>query len=263
MSDLQSILDHIPAALLVIFRIGGLMIYGPVFGSSVIPARVKVYLSFILGLAAYPLLATEHFAGLTLSLNLWTLGPVIALELLFGLVIGYLASLPLVGVQTGGLMMGQQMGLGFAQFYNPAVDDEADVVGQVLFFMGLAGFLVIGGHEAMMLAVLHSFAHVPPGGMLVDTTIVTIASGMLLSAFEIALRVAAPLLAIIFLQSVALGFISKTVPQLNILSLGFPVRILVGFLIVAVGLVVIDEVVMEGLDAALQTMFGWIESFNS
>lgn len=256
-------LDHIPPAMLVIFRIGGLMIYGPVFGSSVVPVQVKVYLSFLIGLAAYPLLASEHFAGMSLELNLWTLGPLIAIELLIGLVIGFLASLPLVGAQTGGLIMGQQMGLGFAQFYNPAVDDEADVVGQVLFFMGLAGFLVIGGHEAMVLAVLHSFTHVPPGGMHIDSSLMTVATGMLLAAFEVALRVAAPLLAIIFLESLALGFISKTVPQLNILSLGFPVRILVGFLIVAIGLVVIHEVIMESIDEALRMIFGWIENLSA
>jgi flagellar biosynthesis protein FliR len=89
------------------------------------------------------------------------LGPIVALEFMVGLVIGFAASLPMVAMQTGGLIMGQQMGLGFAMFYNPAVDDEADIVGQVLFFMALAGFLLIGGHEAMLLAVLHSFEHIP------------------------------------------------------------------------------------------------------
>ena len=50
--------------------------------------------------------------------------------------------------QIGGLLMGQQMGLGFARLYNPSLEDDADVLGQVLFFMALAGFLLVGGHEA-------------------------------------------------------------------------------------------------------------------
>lgn len=260
MHQLEAIYEHIPPALLVVFRIGGLMIFGPVFGSAVIPVRIKVALAFFVGLAIYPLLSREHFAGTELVLDVWMLGPIVAMEFMVGLVIGYAASLPMVAMQTGGLIMGQQMGLGFAMFYNPAVDDEADIVGQVLFFMALAGFLLIGGHEAMLLAVLHSFEHIPLAGFTAEVSMVTLLTGMLLAAFELALRVAAPLLALIFLQSLAMGYISKTVPQLNILSLGFPIRILVGFFIVAVGLVIINEVLMEGIDVMLRAIFAWVES---
>ena len=258
--QLTTILDHVPPALLVIFRFGGLMIYGPVFGASVIPVRVKVFLSFILGLAVYPVIYRLHLAGAPLELNLWSLIPMISMELLIGLILGFLASLPLVAVQIGGLIMSQQMGLGFARFFNPTIDDEAAVLGQILFFATLAGFLLIGGHEAMVLAVLHSFQHIPLGGLVPDLNLVSLLSGMLTSAFELALRVAAPLLALIFLETAAMGFIAKTVPQMNILSLGFPMRILAGLLIVCLGLVVIDEVVMDGIDETLNLMFEWIET---
>jgi flagellar biosynthesis protein FliR len=262
MHELEAIYEHIPPALLVVFRIGGLMIFGPIFGSAMIPVRVKVALAFIVGLAIYPLLSREHFGGMDLQLDMWTLGPIVALEFMVGLVIGYAASLPMVAMQTGGLIMGQQMGLGFAMFYNPAVDDEADIVGQVLFFMALAGFLLIGGHEAMLLAVLHSFEHIPLAGFTAEFSMIALLTGLLLASFELALRIAAPLLALIFLQSLAMGYISKTVPQLNILSLGFPIRILVGFFIVAAGLVIINEVMMEGIDTMLRAIFAWVESFS-
>ncbi len=262
MSQLELIETHLPLMLLVVFRLGGLMVYGPIFGSPVIPVRIKILLSFFIGITIYPLLSTQHFTGVELTLDVWTLAPLILLEMFIGLAIGFAASLPLVGVQTGGLVMGQQMGLGFAQFYNPAVDDEADVVGQMLFFMGLAGFLLIGGHEAMVLGVLHSFEHVPPGSVLLDTSVITLLTGLLMAAYELALRVAAPLLALIFLQSIAMGFISKTVPQLNILSLGFPLRILVGFLIVALGLVIINELMMDAMDFMVIWTFNWIESLG-
>jgi flagellar biosynthetic protein FliR len=252
-----AILEHVPPALLVIFRIGGLMIYGPVFGSPAIPGRIKVFLSFLTGLAVYPLLAGDALHG-ELQLNLWGLGPLIALELLIGVLVGYVASIPMVAVQTGGLMMGQQMGLGFAQFYNPGIDDEADVVGQLLFFMALAGFLLAGGHEAMMLAVLRSFEYIPIGTFHAGTDVIALLAGLLLSAFELALRVAAPVLALVFLQSTAMGFMAKTVPQLNILSLGFPIRILVGLGVVMAGAVVINDVAMDGVDLVLDSLFHWM-----
>ncbi len=257
---MNAILEHLPPALLVIARIGGLTIYGPVFGAGVIPARVKVFLAFIVGVAIYPLVAAEPAAGLPLELNLWVLAPMMAVELLVGLLVGFVASLPLVAAQTGGLMMGQQMGLGFARFFNPTINDNADIVGQILFFMALAGFLMIGGHEAMLMAVLDSFRHIALGGFVADVDLVALLTGLLLSSFELALRVAAPVLALMFLQSVAMGFIAKTVPQMNILSLGFPIRILAGLSKIALGLIVIDEVIMDGIDQTLVVLFEWIHS---
>ncbi|MCP3905454.1 MAG: flagellar biosynthetic protein FliR [Planctomycetes bacterium] len=259
MQNFAGILEHVPAALLVVFRIGGLMLYGPVFGAPVIPARVKSMLALVVGLSVYPALSRQGFVDVDLHLDLYSLAPIVAMELLIGLFIGFVASLPLVSVQAGGLVMGQQMGLGFARFYNPGIDDEADVIGQVLFFMALAGFLVIGGHDAMLLAVLRSFEHVPLGAFVIDSSVIELITGLLLASFELALRVAAPVLAIVFLQSVAMGYTAKTVPQLNILSLGFPLRILVGVTFVMCGLVVIQEVVMEGVDEGMARLFEWLE----
>ena len=113
------------------------MIFGPVFGSPAIPIRIKIGLAFTAGLAIYPLLHADGFAAAP-ALSIWTVAPIVGLEVLIGLVVGFAASMPMVAVQTGGLIMGQQMGLGFARFYNPGIDDEADVVGQVLFFLALA-----------------------------------------------------------------------------------------------------------------------------
>jgi flagellar biosynthesis protein FliR len=256
----ESILEHVPAAMLAVFRTGGLMIYGPVFGSMLIPVRVRVFLALLIGLAIYPLLPESYAAPTLAELSLWMLPGLILLEVMLGLAVGFMASIPLASAQTGGLIMGQQMGLGFAKFYNPAIDGEADVMGQLFFFMALAGFLMIGGHEAMLLAVLHSFTHVPAGALAVDGHLPALIGGLLLAGFEMALRVAAPLLAIIFLQSIAMGFVSKTVPQLNILSLGFPMRILMGLFIILAGLVIIDEVMMESMDAAIGSIFAWIEA---
>lgn len=262
---ISELLAHLPGALLVVFRISGLMIFGPIFGSSMVPPRIKIGLAVVLGLAVYPLVGIDAAGGprADLHLNLWTLAPVAAMELMIGLIIGFVASLPLAAVQIGGVVMGQQMGLGFARFYNPAIDDDADVLGQILFFMVLAAFLMIGGHESMVLALLHTFQHIPVpavASFAPDAGLVSFLVGLLASATELALRVAAPLLALIFLETLAMGFIAKTVPQVNILTLGFPLRIICGLGIVIAGLVVIDDVMMDGMNDMLELLFAWIEN---
>ncbi len=257
---MSSLYDHIAPALLVIFRIGGLMIYAPVLGSTVIPGRVKVLLAFVLGAAIYPSLAAQHHTALGLQVDMWMLAPLIALELMVGLIIGFIASLPLTGMQIGGVIVGQQMGLGFAQLYNPAIDDESDVVAQVLFFMALATFILVGGLDSIVLTLLHSFERIPAGGVALDQHFITLATGMLVSSLELGLRVAAPLLCIVFLETVALGFLSKTVPQLNVLSLGFPLRILVGLTILAIGVTVLNDVVIDEMDSVSDAINAWVAS---
>ena len=73
----------------------------------------------------------------------------------------------------------------------------------------------------------------------------------------VGLRVALPLLGVIFLETVAMGFVSKTVPQLNVLSLGFPLRIMVGLGILVAGVAVIDQVANEWIAQALDDMYDW------
>ncbi len=261
MSSLHVILAQLPALVLVCFRISGLMIYGPIFGSPIVPGQLKIFLTLALGLAAYPVLLGKGVVEAP-PLELFALAPLVVTELLIGLVLGFAASLPIIGFQTGGLIMGQQMGLGFATLFNPAMDSEVDVLGQVMFFVAVAAFLLIGGHEALVLTMLHSFERVPLGGMTADVDAVSLIAGLLLSAFELALRIAAPLLAIIFLESVAMGFIAKTVPQLNILTLGFPVRILVGLGVVALGLVILHEVLLEAIDSSLVAIDQWVRDIG-
>lgn len=259
MSDLTSIVDQLVPAMLVMFRFAGLMLFAPALSSSVVPARVRILLGFILGLAVFPTMMNDVQSEIGHEAGLWLIGSAVLLEITLGAVIGFLASLPLLAAQTGGLIMGQQMGLGFARFFNPGIEDEADVVGQFLFFLTLGGFLMIGGLDQIVLAVMHSFAHVPLGGFTPTMTLIDVLAGLLLAALELALRIAAPLLALIFLETVAMGFLAKTVPQLNILSLGFPIRILAGLFVIAIGLVVIDEVLLEGVDDMMDAIVIWVE----
>ena len=263
--QLTPILDHVPPALLVIFRIGGLMIFGPLLASSIIPARIKLYLAVLMGLAVYPAVSAHASVDVPPVLDLWTLAPLVFGELLLGAVIGFMANLPLMSVQVGGLIMGQQMGLGFARIFNPAAQVSENVIGQVLFLVTMAGFVMVGGLESLFVAVLNSFEHVPLPALSsfgADLGMVSLIVGLLTAAFELALRVAAPLLALIFLQTIAMGYIAKTVPQVNILSLGFPIRIMAGLGIIALGLVVLDEVVLERVDDAMNLISTWVESLR-
>ena len=255
----STIVAWLPAAILVMVRLGSVGLVAPILSGPAVPVRVRILLSVLLGAAVLPVLASRGIAEACplLHLDFAAFLPLVVMEVAFGAMIGFLATLPLVAAQSGGVLMGQQMGLGFAQMFNPSIDDESDLMGQLFFLIALATFLMIGGLEHMMLAVLHSFDYVPLGGFTVDGNLAGMLSGMLLAAFELTLRIAAPLLSLIFLETVAMTFLARSVPQVNILSLGFPVRILAGLAILIAGLGITHGVLIEGTGTMLDAIHQW------
>lgn len=233
--DLGPILDHVPAYLLVLFRISGIFILAPLLGSLNIPTQVKVLLAFTLSLCVYPMLLTSGkpssmfittFVGGHVSF--WAMPLLIATELLIGYAIGYAASLALIGMQAGGHIIGQQIGVGVAGLINPETQSESDPVAELFFLMALAIFAILGGHRVMLQTLVGSFDRVPLGGFADFAALMDLVVGLVTLMLEFAIRIAAPLLCLVFLETVAMGFISRTVPALNIMSIGFALRIVMG-----------------------------------
>jgi flagellar biosynthesis protein FliR len=259
MNAIETLSLHLVPAAMVSARVAGLAVQGPVLSSPAIPMRIKALLVLSLGLAVYPSVAAQATlpaGGQTLAM----VAPLIAVEFAIGVFIGFMASMPLLAAQFGGLAMGQQIGLGFARFYNPAVGDESDVLEQLMFFLALSVFIALGGVESMFSAVVASFTSLPAGAIpamftgAAEATPVHVFTGALGGAFELGLRVAAPLLAIVCLETVVMGYLSKSVPQLNVLSIGFPVRIVVGLGVIVASLAAIDEALVDGTSGAIEEL---------
>ena len=243
--------------LLVAARLGGLALFAPVLGSPVIAARIKIFLFLGLAAATLPVLGSSGALAGASEFTMWQLVAALAVEIVVGALIGFIALMPMFAMQTGGLIMAQQMGLGFARFYNPALGDEADVLENTFFLLALVTFIGLGGIDWTVLAVLNSYMYVQVGALQLDASIPHLLSGLIMASIEIGMRVAAPLLALVFLETIAMGFIAKTVPQLNILSLGFPLRIMVGLGTIIAGVTVLGGVLVQYVDQVLMVMMDW------
>jgi flagellar biosynthetic protein FliR len=258
MSSIDALSQHLVPATLVVARVGGVAIHGPILSSPAIPLRIKGLLVAALGLAVYPSVAST--ATMPHEISLGAALPLLVIEIGIGAFIGFMASLPLLAAQFGGLAMGQQIGLGFARFYNPAIGEESDALEQILFFLTLATFLSLGGLESMFSAVVGSFATIPAGAvpaMLAGeggSSPIAVFTGGMSAAFELGLRVAAPLLAIVCLETVVMGYLSKSVPALNVMSIGFPLRIVVGLGVIVASLAAIDEALVDGTAGAIESL---------
>lgn len=243
--DLTFLFPHLGPALLVLARLSGLFLYAPVFASSAIPAQIKAFALLTLSVATYlgamPILAAQ--GQIPFELTLWNLVPMMIVEVLVGVVIGFLATLPMIALQISGQAVGQQVGFGMARSFNPAMESETNLIGQLLFFLALMLFISLRGLEIVLGTLMDTFNHIPLGGYRVDWDLLALVNGLIMSAMELAVRIAAPVLCLIFLQTFALGFVNKTAQAFNIMSLGFPLRVMVGLGVLVASIGVIDQIV--------------------
>jgi len=256
----EQVLPHAMGFFLVLSRLGGLMLIAPVLSSEVIPRRVKVAFLLVLSAVVYPTI--DHDTYSTIPLDLLTLAPLVASEMAVGATIGFIALIPIMSVQLAGLIMGQQLGLALAEQFNPALNISAENFGQLLFMTTMTSFIYLDGLEFLYASLVHTFAVLPAGGLHASITPVELLTGLVSSGFVIAMRIAMPVMAIILLETIAIGFIMKTVPALNILNVGFPIRILVGTTAFIGGLYAIKHTILIDLHETMVVIEGWVLSLS-
>jgi flagellar biosynthesis protein FliR len=251
----EPLLEHVAPFALVVSRIAGLMVLTPLLANRLLPRRYRALIAIMFAAAVYPGLSGQwHFEP---DINLVSLAPLMVSELLIGVSIGFLAGLPIVGLDAAGYMMGHQMGLGLARVYNPEVGEDTDIIGQLMMYIGLAIFVSIGGLEAMFLALMSTFDSVPLGTFATDRLPLDLILGILSSAFELAIRVSAPVLCIVTLLMIAMAFIMKTMPQINILSVGFALKIIFGLSILIFALIAIQNAATDEIVRATNIIVHW------
>ena len=243
----DSLLPHAVPFLVVLARIDGLMLVAPLLSSSSIPRRGKVLLLLALTACVYPVLPLDT-THIPLANDLYTLAPLVIFELAIGFAIGLMAMMPLISVQVGGLMMGQQMGLGIAALSDPSSEVTGDALARTFYLLVLTSFIVVSGLELVVGALFETFARVPLGAYRFDLGTVELLGAMLTASFEVALRISMPVVIVIFLENIVVGFLMRTIPGLNILNFGFPLRILLGIGAVIGSLVFIAAVFTADLD---------------
>jgi flagellar biosynthetic protein FliR len=256
--ELRPLLDHAVPFTLVLFRIAGVFIMAPLLTSIMIPQRYKALLSVGIAAAVYPVLADR--VAVQPVTDLFGLLPLIVTESLIGLTIGALAAIPLLSLEMSGVLMGQNMGFGLARVYNPEADFDADILGQLLFYIGAGIFVAIGGLELMVGGVLQSFSTVPVGGFAASDVPLDLFVGVISSGFDLAMRVAAPVTGIVFLLIIVFGVIGKTMPQINIMSVGFTVKIVAGLTMLTMAIFTVADAVGIEIEETMGAIERWVDS---
>jgi flagellar biosynthetic protein FliR len=168
-------------------------------------------------------------------------------EMMIGAIIGLALGVLLMGAEVGGLIVGRQAGLALANVYDPTRNQQVTTLGQLYSITLTLLFLLAGGHRATMAALLDTFDVIPLLSFRLDESFVVLLVEMLAAAFILGIRLAGPVLLALFMIGTALAFLSRTMPQLNILSVGFSLRLLAVLGIGAFALSACDEMMLDAI----------------
>lgn len=250
--------SDLPLFLLALTRVSGMVFLAPVFGHPALPSKVKALLAILLALLFFPSLKA---AGDVPSSDLGGLLLAAGGELAVGMAIGFAASLLFAGVHLAGQILDQELGLQGANLLDPSSEETITIAGQFKMILATLVFLLINGHHFLIRAVGDSFRAVPPLAFSPSASAaLTLSDGLMGGLFRMAVQIAAPTLVTVFLVTVAIAFMARAVPEMNVFVLGFALRLAAGMIVLALGVgIFVSEfseralLHMRGLGAAIGT----------
>ncbi|MFB3925562.1 MAG: flagellar biosynthetic protein FliR [Syntrophales bacterium] len=219
--------EQVETFLLIFIRVSTMIIVIPILGERFVPVRVQAGLSLLVSVLIFPIIQaqTPKLSSDVLALFLRMGG-----EVLIGVVIGMTARIIFAGIQLAGQLIGFQMGFSIVNVIDPAYSDQVSIIAEFQYLIALLLFLVLNGHHIFLYAVAESFRILPPLTFHFSGPLMEAILGYVNAMFEIAVKTGAPIIAVLFFLSVGLGLIARTVPQINIFIVGFPLQIAVGLI---------------------------------
>jgi flagellar biosynthetic protein FliR len=211
---------------LVSLRFLGMMLSASVFMLPSIPNAVKYWLSIMLAVIVVPVVEPS-IPGVTLG-SLTFLFLMSGRELLIGIAIGFVSSMPLYALQTSGFIDGTLMGLNMMNMFDPTSQTQVSVLAQAKYMLAIWFFLYWDGHLLLARALCESVRIVPVGVGIWERPDQAPWFDWMQRVFVLSMRISLPIFGSVMLSEVGLGFVARTVPQMNVFVLGIPMKIAIG-----------------------------------
>jgi len=219
--------------LTILARITPGMMLTPPMSSNGVPIRIRMLLSFCVAILLVPMASGT---ATPMPGDLFHIVIALAGEVLLGVLLGSIILLAVACLQIAGQSIGQLAGLDFATSVDPATNEEMPVLSNMLGLLAMAILLVMGGHRHLMQCAMDSLARYPAGAVAFESHWLAELEGMLRHTFEVGLRAAAPISVALLLSNIVTGLLARTLPQLNILSIGFNLNIGTLLVVLSIGL---------------------------
>ena len=242
------LVPKISVLLLIFVRVSAFFVTIPLFSYKTIPSQLKIVLAFVLSWMMYYTFSIEAF---TINGDYLLL---VLKEAIVGLVLGLVVYIVFSAVQIAGGFIDFQMGFAMANIVDPQTGAQSPLMGQFFNFLLLLVFLSINGHHLVLDGIFYSYQFMPMDQFFPkfgDAESIEYIMKLFVAVFAVAFQMSAPIVATLFLVTLALGITGKTVPQLNIFVVGFPIKIAVGFILLMTMMGVMVEVMEKVIEMGI------------
>ncbi|MFZ5987425.1 MAG: flagellar biosynthetic protein FliR [Bacillota bacterium] len=246
------LLNGIEVFLLIFVRMTGLFVIAPIFGRRNIPVYMKIGFSLMLALI---LVNTIKVQELDFG-SIYEYFVLVLKEFVVGITIGYVSYLIFTAIYIAGQLIDMQVGFGVVNVIDPLSNIQVPVTSTFYFIFCMLVFLICNGHHILIRALFYSYNYIPMGGAVFGNDLLNDIVRVFGNIFLLSFKISAPILAAILISDVALGIISKTVPQLNVFVVGMPLKIILGLAVMVLTLpmfISLIETLIKGMDSEMYT----------
>jgi len=234
--------------MVAMIRPGAAFLAAPVFGAQNVPVQVRVIISLAVGIPAIQQVPFDlPDGGIVTAAGFF----LVAGEVIAGLALGFAVQLGYSAAMMAGEVVGNSMGLGFAQMVDPGSGASSPALGQLLSILGTFLFLAMNGHLALAAVVVDSYHALPPGqawlGQGSVRDLVMFGSDMFAAGMAIALPVGFALI----LVQVVMAMLARSAPAMNLFSVGLPATILAGIILLAIAAPAIGDGILAAINRGL------------
>jgi len=252
-------INQLPAFLLIFVRILAFLATLPVFSYRNVPNMFKIAFALFF---AYIIFFTLDVPVIGIDAYLFLL---IIKEVLIGLLLGLIASIMFYAIQVAGAFIDIKMGFLIANVMDPQTGAQTPLTGGFLYAFAVLFLLVTDGHHLLLDGIFYSYAYVPVDEINVDfggASVMETAAGAVSTMFVIAFQMAFPIVGALFLVDVALGLMSRAVPQMNVFVVGLPLKIFLGLPIMLLMLPAFFWLISNLVDEMVVTMRTLLQLFG-
>ena len=210
---------------LLLVRPGMILMLAPGIGGAFVPGQVKIGLTVLIALALFPSVAIPRGDGNAI------LTAIIAREVVIGLSLAFVLRALIAGAEFAGHLSGFQIGFSYGATVDPQNGVQNTMLATLYSLLATLGFLAINGHHMLLRGLAASYNGLPIGMGQVNGTLPAAVRDIMGLVFTVGARLAAPIVIVLLVVEIAVGLISRTSPTLNFMIIGYPLRLVIGLVL--------------------------------
>lgn len=245
------IADKLVLLTFIVARVAGLTMTAPIYGTNDVPVGIRGLLAVTISVLILPL---EWTATTAAPGSLAAYAVLLGCEALIGACLGLGVLLLVHGMTLAGELIGHASGLTLSDVFDPMLEDNVPLFSKLFFLLAVCVFFCVGGHRLVMAGLLDTFQAIPPGAGMVPNSLADALVTLATLSFSLGVRAAAPALTALVLATIVLGLVSRTLPQMNVLSVGFNMNALLAFAVLALTIAAAVWAFQDQIEPAIETL---------